>query len=112
MAIEERNSDIRHDGARRPLERGSFSDTRVCLVRAGDREAPCATFWDESTVLASEQDDDGPTYLIIGGAADDAALRRAANRHGIGLEHLIAFRDSNCSALATAASAEGDHGQQ
>lgn len=73
---------------------GAFSDRRVFLVPAGASSPHCASFWDESTAVASEQDDDGPTHLIVGALADDAALGRASQRFDLPLVDLIAFRDA------------------
>ena len=70
----------------------SFSDKRVFLVRTNDTR--CASFWDE-TRAGSEQDDDGPTHLVIGKNAPDAALHRLAKRYPYSFDELRAFRDGS-----------------
>ena len=69
----------------------SFSDKRVFLVRADDER--CATFWDE-TRAGYEQDNDGPTHLVIGRHSPDTALHKLAARFPYSFDELSSFRNA------------------
>ncbi len=64
------------------------SDTsRLITFVHGDGDH-CASFWPEDVA-----DADGPTHLIIGRRASEAALGRLAERWGLNVDQLRAFRD-------------------
>lgn len=77
------------------INTGTFKDTRAILVRGHD--ARCASYWDEASA-GFEQDEDGPTYLIIGCLASDERLQKLAARYPqFSLQELVAFRDAPAS---------------
>ncbi|HOB65830.1 hypothetical protein [Ottowia sp.] len=82
-------SPVAWTGARRHIEAGDFSDPRVMLTRPGDPR--CGRLWREHET-GFEQGSDGPTLLVIGRQADDAQLARMAQRFGVPLTQLQAFR--------------------
>ncbi|WP_313297376.1 hypothetical protein [Diaphorobacter sp.] len=60
------------------LQRASFSDARVFLVRPSDERL--AQVWSREQA-GFEQSDDGPTYIVIGEHAPLERLERLAMRY-------------------------------
>jgi hypothetical protein len=79
----------------------AFNNRQTVLVRGND--ARCVSYWAEDDA-GHEQQEDGPTYIVIGRGAPDGTLVKLAQRYGYALELLQAFRDGpgNVSALQSA----------
>lgn len=73
---------------------GAFSDPRIILASPHDLRL-ARVFQPDSEHCQFEQQDDGPTYLVIGPNATDESLLRAGERFGIPVSDLIEFRTAN-----------------
>lgn len=76
---------------------GSFSDPRVFLVTP-EHKGACRAYSPDAKQCISLQNDDGPTYLIVGPKVEDDSLERASSRFDVPLADLVRFRDNQKSA--------------
>lgn len=84
--------DLTPDGAQPSNLAGAFLDPRAILVRWDD--VRCAAYWDESEA-GYEQEDNGPTHLIIGRfASDERLMRLSAKYPQYTVAELMHFRDA------------------
>ena len=73
-----------------------MADSQSSLNASSGRLAPlvhgndpwCGSNWDEA-----DQDQAGPTYIVIGPGVPDNKLQKIAQRYGYSVEQLRAFRD-------------------
>ena len=68
-----------------------FSDCRTFLVRPDDRALGAC--WSEDGA-GFEQTCDGPIYIVVGRSAPHGKLAPIAERFGLALGDLVAFRDT------------------
>lgn len=70
-----------------------FADRRVFLVAPNDSRVARYYKKPETVTCDVEQSCSGPIYLVIGAAADNELLSRAANRFGMPISGLLKHRD-------------------
>lgn len=79
------------------MNREYFGDQRVFAVPVNDSRLATYDISPSSVSLRIEQDASGPTFLVVGPAANDDQLARASDRFGIRFSDLVALRARNAA---------------